>query len=143
MTGIARRAHIDALWGQTAWLPEFDPVLTLVTARGRLGMGPAGSLGQRGIWRVPNLYPSNPPSARREIPCRAHPEQYTDHPPCPHLIVTLQRVVDEVSLPRWMPGPCMGTTPILVRGAGGPHTGAGTSSGGVTHPVRLCHTGGQ
>ena len=37
---------------------------------------------------------------------------------------TLQRVVDEVSLPMWMPGPCSGTTPILVRGPGGPQAGA-------------------
>ena len=44
------------------------------------------------------------------------PEQYTHHPRCPHLIATLQRVVDEVSMPMWTPGPCSGTTPILVRG---------------------------
>ena len=52
------------------------------------------------------------------------PGQYTHHPRCPHLIATLQRVVDEVSLPMWMPGPCSGTTPILVRGPGGPRAGA-------------------
>ena len=49
--------------------------------------------------------------------------QYTHHPRCPHLIATLQRVVDEVSLPM-MPGPCSGKTPILVRGPGGPRAGA-------------------
>ena len=37
------------------------------------------------------------------------PGQYTHHPRCPHLIATLQRVVDEVSMPMWMPGPCLGT----------------------------------
>ena len=52
------------------------------------------------------------------------PGQYTHHPRCPHLIATLQRVVDEVSLPMWMPSPCSGTTPILVRGPGGPRAAA-------------------
>ena len=52
------------------------------------------------------------------------PEQYTRHPWCPHLISTLHRVVDEVSLPMSMPGPCSGTTCILVRGPGGPRAGA-------------------
>ena len=44
------------------------------------------------------------------------PGHYTHHVRCPHLIRALQRVVDEVSLPMWMPGQCSGTTPILVRG---------------------------
>ena len=52
------------------------------------------------------------------------PGQYTDYPRCPNLIATLQRVVGEVSLPMWMPGPCSGTTPILVCGPGGPRAGA-------------------
>ena len=52
------------------------------------------------------------------------PGQYTHHPQCPHLIATLQRVVDEVSMPMWMPGPCSGTTPLLVRGPSGPWAGA-------------------
>ena len=52
------------------------------------------------------------------------PGQYTNHPRCPHLIRTLQRVVDEVSLPMWMPGQCSGTTPMLVPGPGGPRAGA-------------------
>ena len=47
------------------------------------------------------------------------PGQYTNHPTCPHLIATLQKVVDEVAMPMWMPGPCSGTTPILIRGPGG------------------------
>ena len=42
------------------------------------------------------------------------PGQYTHHPRCHHLIAKLQRVVDEVSLPTWMPGPYSGTTPSLV-----------------------------
>ena len=49
--------------------------------------------------------------------------QYTHHPKCPHLITTLQRVVNEVSMPMWMPGPCSGMTLILVRGLGGPRAG--------------------
>ena len=52
------------------------------------------------------------------------PGQYTHHPKCPHLIATLQRVVDEVALPMWMPGHCSGTTPILVRGPRGPRAAA-------------------
>ena len=50
--------------------------------------------------------------------------QYTHHPKCPHLVATLQRVVDEVVMPMWMPGPCSRTTPVLVRGPGGPRAGA-------------------
>ena len=50
--------------------------------------------------------------------------QYTDHPRCPHLIATLQRVVDDMAMPMWMPGPFSGTCPILVRGTGGPRAGA-------------------
>ena len=30
------------------------------------------------------------------------PGEHIHHPRCPHLIATLQRVVDEVSLPMWM-----------------------------------------
>ena len=52
------------------------------------------------------------------------PAQYTHHLWCPHLIATLQRVVDQVSMPMWMPGPCSGTTPIVVRGLGGSRAGA-------------------
>ena len=52
------------------------------------------------------------------------PGQYAHHPKCPHLIATLQRVVDDVALPMWMPGQCSGTTPILVRGPGGPRSAA-------------------
>ena len=52
------------------------------------------------------------------------PGQYTHHPRCPHLIATLQRVVDDVAMPMWMPSPCSGTSPILVRGPGGPRAGA-------------------
>ena len=61
---------------------------------------------------------------RGGCPAVLTPGQYTHHPRCPHLIRTLQRVVDEVSLPVWMPGRCSGTTPILVRGPGGPRAGA-------------------
>ena len=51
------------------------------------------------------------------------PGYYTHHPRCPHLIRTLQRMVDEVSLLLWMPGRCSGTTAILVKGPGGPRVG--------------------
>ena len=43
------------------------------------------------------------------------PGQYTHHPTCAHLIATLQRPVDEASMPNWMPDPYSTTTPILVR----------------------------
>ena len=52
------------------------------------------------------------------------PRQYTHHPRCPHLIATLQRVVDEVSMPMWMPGPCSRMTPIPVWGLGRSRVGA-------------------
>ena len=55
------------------------------------------------------------------------PGQYTHHPKCPHLIATLQRVLDEVALPMWMPGQCSGTTPILVRGPSGPRSATGAA----------------
>ena len=125
MTGTCRHAHTDALWGLGAWLPGLGLVLTLVADRGRPGVGPAGCLGQRGVSCVPSLHPPNPPGAQgggyRAV---LTPGQYTHHPRCPHLIRTLQRVVDEVSMPMWMPGRCSGTTPILVRGHGGPRAGA-------------------
>ena len=55
-------------------------------------------------------------------------------------------MVDEVSLPIWMPGRCLGTTRILVRGPAGPRVGAmaaptprvqvyNTQYGGVTQVV--------
>ena len=43
------------------------------------------------------------------------PEEYTHHPRCPHLMRTLQWVVDEVLLPMRMTGRCSGTTPVLAR----------------------------
>ena len=61
---------------------------------------------------------------RGRCPAVLTPEQYTHHPKCPHLIATLQRVVDEVAMPMWMPGPCSRTSPILVRSPGGPRAGA-------------------
>ena len=66
------------------------------------------------------------------------PGQYTHHPRCPHLIGTLQGVVHEVSLPMLMPGHCSGTTPILVRGPGGPRAGAlaAPAPQGEVYPTR-------
>ena len=61
---------------------------------------------------------------RGGCPAVLTPGQYTNHPRCPHIIATLQKVVDEVAMPMWMPGPCSGTTPILIRGPGGPRAGA-------------------
>ena len=91
---------------------------------------------------------------RGGCPAVLTPGQCTHHPRCPHLIRTLQRVVDEVSLPMWMPGRCAGTTPILVRGPGGPRAGAmvapaprvevyNTQYGDVTQvvvPPTMCET---
>ena len=67
------------------------------------------------------------------------PGQYTHHPGCPHLIATLQRVVDEVSMPMWMPGPCSGTTPIPIRGPG--DSSPRPPGGGVPDPIRRCGVG--
>ena len=72
------------------------------------------------------------------------PGQYTHHPRCLRLIAKLQRVVDEISMPKWMPGPCSGTTPILVRGPGRPRAGdwgAPPPGGDVPDPVQLCPPG--
>ena len=65
---------------------------------------------------------------RGGCPAVLTPGQYTHHPKCPHLIATLQRVLDEVALPMWMPGHCSGTTPILVRGPGGPRAAAAAAA---------------
>ena len=37
---------------------------------------------------------------------------------------TPQRVVNEVSVPMWMPGQCSGATPLVVRGPDRPRAGA-------------------
>ena len=68
--------------------------------------------------------PSKHQALRGGCPAVLTPRQYTHHPRCPHLIHTLQQVVDEVSLPMWMPSQCSGTIPILLRGPGGPRVGA-------------------
>ena len=110
-TGTARHAHTETC-----------PILPLVAGRGRPGVGPAGCLSEGRISSIPSPHPPNSPSAGRLAVLT--PGQYTPHPRCPHLIRTLQRVVDEVSLPMGMPGLCSGTTPILVQGPGGPRAGA-------------------
>ena len=86
---------------------------------------------------------------RGGCPAVLTPGHYTHHVQCPHLIQTLQRVVDEVSLLMSMPGQCSGVTPILVQGPSLPQAGAPVTptppsppGGGIPHPVWGCHTGG-
>ena len=52
------------------------------------------------------------------------PGQYTQHLKYPYLIARLQKVVDEAAMPMWVPGPCSGTTPILIRSPEKPQAGA-------------------
>ena len=122
MMGTSRHADTDTLWGPwehgcqgLAWSSHSWQVQEWV---------------RQGAWakeefRASQAYTLQAHQALRGG-CRAvlTPGQYTHHPRCPHLIRTLQWVVDEVSLPMWMPGQCLGTTPILVRGPGGPRVGA-------------------
>ena len=87
--------------------------------------GPTRGLGQNGVPRLPGPLPTDAPGAPGGgCPAVLTPGQYTHHPKCPHLIATLQKVVDGVAMPMWMPGPCSGTTPILIRGPGGPRAAA-------------------
>ena len=145
MTGVSCHAHTEALLGALgAWLPGFDPISTLVADCGSPGVGPAGGLGQRGVPGLPDLCPPGTPSAQRRMSCGAYPRKYTHHPRCPHLIATLQRVVDDVAMPMWMPSPYLGTSPILIRGPrrtpSGGSGGPCPPGGGVPNPIWRCRT---
>ena len=105
-------------------MPRSHSVGALVAECGGPRVGSAGGLGQALVPGLPCLLPADATGAHRGLPGGAYPGQYTHHPKCPHLIATLQRVVDEVALPMWMPGHCSRTTPILVRGPGGPRGAA-------------------
>ena len=115
-----------------AWPLGFDPVLTLVASRGRPRMGPARCLGQRGLSRVPDLYPPGPPSDEGgALPCSPQGNTPTIHgAPTSSLRCSGW----------WMRCPC--PCGCRARARGQPHPGAGpwrTTSGGNGGP---CPPGG-
>ena len=85
------------------------------------GVGPAWSLGQKGVPGLLDLFPPGAADAQRGM---FTPRQYTHHPRCPHLVATLQQVVEDVAMPMTMPGLCSRTSSILIRGPGGTRAGA-------------------
>ena len=110
------------------WTPYGDPGTT--AARASPGPPTPGKLlwSGSGSGRVPGQRKRS--TSPRPTLCGLTvltPGHYTHHVSCPHLIQTLQRVVDEVSVPMWMPGQCSGTTPILVWGPSRPRAGAPTA----------------
>ena len=125
VTGISRHAHTDALWG-----PWEHGCQGLTRSEHSWQAAVVREWVRQGAWAKREFRDSQAYSLqthqalRGGCPAVLTPGQYTHHPKCPHLIATLQRVVDEVALPMWMPGQCSGTTPILVRGPGGPRSAA-------------------
>ena len=125
VTGISRHAHTDALWG-----PWEHGCQGLTRSEHSWQTAVVREWVRQGAWAKQEFRDSQAYSLqthqalRGGCPAVLTPGQYTHHPKCPHLIATLQRVVDEVALPMWMPGHCSGTTPILVQGPGGPRAAA-------------------
>ena len=128
MTGISRHAHTEALRG-----PWEHGCQGLTRSSNLWQAAVAREWVWQGTWAKEDFRESQTytlqahQALRGGSPAVLTPGQSTHHPRCPHLIATLQRVVDEVSMPMWMPGPCSGTTPILVRGPGGSRAGAATT----------------
>ena len=125
MKGMSRHAHTDALLGP--WehgyqgLTRSSQSWQAAVAREWVGQGAWA----KEDFRESQTYTLQTHQALRggiALPCS--PRDNAPTPRCPHLIGTLQRVVDEVFVPIWMRGPCSGTTPILMRGPGGPRAGA-------------------
>ena len=125
VTGISRHAHTDALWG-----PWEHGCQGLTRSEHSWQVAVVREWVRQGAWAKQEFrdsqayYLQTHQALRGGCPAVLTPGQYTYHPKCPHLIATLQRVVDEVAMPMWMPGQCSGTTPILVRGPGGPRSAA-------------------
>ena len=125
VTGISRHAHTDALWG-----PWEHGCQGLTRSEHSWQAAVVREWVRQGAWAKQEFrdsqayYLQTHQALRGGCPAVLTPGQYTHHPKCPHLIATLQRVVDEVAMPMWMPGQCSGTTPILVRGPGGPRSAA-------------------
>ena len=125
VTGISRHAHTDVLWG-----PWEHGCQGLTRSEHSWQTAVVRAWVRQGAWAKQEFRDSQAYSLqthqalRGGCPAVLTPGQYTHHPKCPHLIATLQRVVDEVALPMWMPGHGSGTTPILVRGPGGPRAAA-------------------
>ena len=125
VTGISRHAHTDTLWG-----PWEHGCQGLTRSAHSWQTAVVREWVRQGAWAKREFRDSQAYSLRTHqalrggCPAVFTPGQYTHQPKCPHLIATLQRVVDEVAMPMWMPGHCSGTTPILVRGPGGPRAAA-------------------
>ena len=125
LTGISRHANNDTLWG-----PWEHGCQGLTRSEHSWQAAVVREWVRQGAWAKQEFRDSQAYSLqthqalRGGCPAVLTPGQYTHHPRCPHLIATLQRVVDEVAMPMWMPGQCSGTTPILVRGPGGPRSAA-------------------
>ena len=125
MTGISRHAHTDPLWG-----PWEHGCQGLTRSEHSWQTAVVREWVRQGAWAKAEFRDSQAHFLRTHQALRGGcpevltPGQYTNHPKCPHLIATLQKVVDEVAMPMWMPGPCSGTTPILIRGPPGPRAGA-------------------
>ena len=120
MTGVSRHAHTEALWGP--WEHGCQG-LTWLAHSWQTAVVRQGAWAKK-EFRDSQTYALQAHQALRGgCPAVLTPGQYTHHPRCPHLIATLQRVVDDMAMPMWMPGPCSRTSPILIRGPSGPRAG--------------------
>ena len=125
MAGISRHAHNDALWG-----PKEHDCHGLTRSSHSRQAAVAREWVWHGAWAKEGFHEYQTytlwalQALKEGCPAVLTLGQCTHHPWCPYLIATLQRVVNEVSLPMWMPGPYSGTTPILVRSPRGPRAGA-------------------
>ena len=142
MTRISHHAHTEALWG--SWEHGCHD---LTRSAHSWQTGVVREWVRQGAWAKEEFRNSQSytlkahQALRGGCPAVLTPVQYTHHPRCPHLIATLQRVVDDMAMPMWMSGPCPGTSPILVRGPGGGSGGPCPSGGGVPNLLRRCGTG--
>ena len=138
MVRISHHAHTEALWGP--WehgcqgLARSSPSWQTAVTRDEVRHGARA----KEDFGESQTYTLQAHQALRGG-CRAvlTPGQYTNQPSCPHLIATLQRVVDEMSMPMWMPSPCLGMTLILVRGPRGSRVGAAAAP---APKVEVCPT---
>ena len=100
VTGISRHAHTDALWG-----PWEHGCQGLTRSEHSWQTAVVREWVRQGAWAKQEFRDSQAYSLqthqalRGGCPAVLTPGQYTHHPKCPHLIATLQRVVDEVALP--------------------------------------------
>ena len=125
MTKVSHHAHTEALWG-----PWEHGSQGLTRSSHSWQAAVAREWARQGAWSKEDFRESQACTLqahqvlRGGCPAVLTPGRYTHHPRCPHLIATLQWVVDEVSLPMWMRGHTQGRPPILVQGTGGPRARA-------------------